>query len=358
MGKAEVRGEKDRRLLVRARYSDGSDRDVTPLALFLTSDESVASVDDRGRVTAGQRGEAFVMARFHTFTVGAQVIVIPENLDYQFPDVEEHNYIDGLVHDKLRKLRYLPSELATDEEFLRRVFVDIVGQLPTVEDHTRFMADAAPEKRQRLVDELLSRKEFVEIWVMKFAELLQIRSTREVSYKSTLLYFNWLKEKIAANVPMNEIVRELLSASGGTFKNPATNYYQIERDTLKVAENVAQVFLGMRIQCAQCHNHPFDRWTQNDYYGFASFFAQIGRKRGQDPRETVVFNRGRGDVKHPVTGQNMAPKFLGGAVPDLKRRDRRVALAEWVTSPDNPFFARNLANIVWAHLFGPQGLSS
>ncbi len=148
------------------------------------------------------------------------------------------------------------------------------------------------------------------------------------------------------------MVRELLSASGGTFKNPATNFYQIERDTLKTAENVAQVFMGIRTQCAQCHNHPFDRWTMNDYYSFAAFFSQIGRKQGEDYRETIVFNSGGGEVKNPVTNQAMKPKFLGGATPDLQGRDRRVVMAQWLTSPDNPYFSTSVANRIWQHFFG------
>jgi hypothetical protein len=204
------------------------------------------------------------------------------------------------------------------------------------------------------VDELLSRKEFVELWVMKFAELLQIRTTdnQTVSYKAALLYYNWLSEKFSANVPMNQIVQELLGASGGSFKNPAANYFQVTNETLPLAENTAQVFMGMRIQCAQCHNHPFDRWTQNEYYQFAAFFSQIGRKQAEDPREIVVFNSGGGEVAHPVTGQAMKPKFLGGAEPDVAGKDRRKVLAEWLASPQNPYFAKNLSNIVWAHFFG------
>jgi hypothetical protein len=187
---------------------------------------------------------------------------------------------------------------------------------------------------------------------MKWAELLQIRSSNQVSYKATLLYHNWLQDKIARNVPVNEWVKELLSASGGTFKNPPTNYYEEESDILKVAENVAQVFMGMRIQCSQCHNHPFDRWTMNDYYGFAAFFSQIGRKQADDPRERIVFNTGGGDIRHPVGGRVMAPKFLGGAEPDVKGKDRREVMADWLASPSNPYFATNLANMVWAHFFG------
>jgi hypothetical protein len=340
------------RVVVRAKYSDGSERDVTPLALFLSNNDNSATISPDGLVTAKERGEAFVMARFATFTVGAQVIVLPKGLKFAWPNVEERNYIDTLVHNKLRKLRIAPAPLCDDETFLRRAYLDVIGLLPTAEEYRKFTTSTDPKKREKLIDELLGRKEFAELWVLKWAELLQIRSSNQVSYKSTLLYYNWLQERIARNVPVNEWVQELLGASGGTFKNPPTNYYQNETDILKVAENVAQVFMGMRIQCAQCHNHPFDRWTMDDYYGFAAFYSQIGRKGTDDPREIVVFNSKGGEVAHPVRKVVMKPKFLGGAVPDLKGEDRRVALARWLASPDNPYFATNLANRVWQHFFG------
>ncbi len=341
---------------VRARYSDGTDRDVTELAVFGSTNEPTATITDIGLVTAVKRGEGYIMARYEDYNVAAQVIVIPEGLKYTKPTVKETNYIDKLVNQKLNRLRIVPSGVCTDEEYLRRVYLDIVGILPTVEEYQTFIADKAGDKRAKLVTQLLERKEFTEIWVMKWSELLQIRSSRNVnlgmSYKSALLYSNWLKERIAANKPMNEIVIELLSASGGTFDNPATNYYQIERDTNKLMENCAQVFMGMRMQCAQCHNHPFDRWTMDDYYGFSAFFAQIGRKNADDPREKVIYNRGSGEMKHKVGGRVMPPKFLGGETPDVKGKDRRVVLAEWMASPENPYFARNVVNIVWAQFFG------
>jgi hypothetical protein len=344
--------EATQQLTVRAKYSDGSDRDVTSLAFFMSSNDTSARVSQDGVVTAGARGEAFLMARFATFTVGSPFIVLPKGLQFAWPNPPQNNYIDALVYDKLKKLRITPSELCSDEEFLRRASIDIVGLLPTVEDYAKFMSRTEPNKRDLLVDELLARKEFVELWVLKWAELLQIKSSQQVSYKSMLLYFNWLQDKIANNVPMDQMVQELLSASGGTFKNPATNFYQIETDRLKVTENVAQVFMGMRVQCSQCHNHPFDRWTMDDYYSFAAFFSQIGRKGAEDPRELIVFNSGGGEVNHPVGGRVMAPKFLGGAVADVAGKDRRAVLAKWLASAENPYFATNLANIVWAHFFG------
>ncbi|MEO0416303.1 MAG: DUF1549 domain-containing protein, partial [Verrucomicrobiota bacterium] len=217
-------------MTVRAKYSDGHDRDVTDLVVFMTSNEPTANVDENGLVTAGKRGESFIMARYETKTVGVQTIVIPEGLEYTKPTMPEANYIDTLVHSKLHKLRITPSGDCTDEQFLRRSYIDIIGQLPSVEEYNAFVADAAPDKRAKLIDQLIERKEFTEMWVMKWAELLQIRSNGNVnlgiSYKSALLYHNWLKERVAANQPFNETVSELISSTGGTFANPATNFYQ------------------------------------------------------------------------------------------------------------------------------------
>jgi hypothetical protein len=271
----------------------------------------------------------------------------------------EANYIDTHVNENLHKLRILPSGICTDEEYIRRAFIDVVGVYPKPEDVRKFLADANPKKREALIDELTQRKEFTEVWVMKWAELLQIRSgipgnnNQPPFYKNALLYYNWLSERIAKNIPLNEIVIELLSASGGTVSNPAVNFYQTELDQLKLTENVAQVFMGMRIQCAQCHNHPFDRWTMDDYYGFKAFFSQIGRKNTDDPQEVIIFNNKSGESRHFLTQAVMKPKFLGGESPELKPgEDRRKVLANWMASPENPFFARNIANIMWAHFFG------
>ena len=337
--------------IARARYADGTDRDITALATFMSNNDNSAAITPDGLITAAARGEAFIMARFETHTVGNQVLVLPKNLMYAPPAVTG-NYIDELVGTKLNTIRVLPSGLCSDEQFLRRVTIDVTGQLPTEEEYVAFMSDADPAKRSKLVDRLLERKEFPEIWAMKWSELLMVKTTQQVSTKSTYLYSSWLTDKIAGNVPLDKMVQELLSASGGTFKNPPSNYYQIERDTLKTAENVAQVFMGIRTQCAQCHNHPFDRWTMDDYYSFAAFFAQIGRKRGEDYRETIVFNSGGGEVRHPLGGRPMPPKFLGGATADVAGKDRREVLATWLTSKENPYFATSIANRVWAHFFG------
>ena len=344
-------------LTVRAKYSDGTDRDVTSLTTFSTSNDNSAPIGSHtGVAKSKHRGDAFLLGRFHTFTEGVPVIVIPEDLPYSRPELPEFNELDRHVNEKLHKLRIIPSEICSDEVFVRRAYLDLIGKLPTVEDRARFLDSKEPNKRVALVDELIDRKEFTELWVMKWAELLQIRTfnqgPKQVSYKAALGYYGWLSERIAGGVPFNEIIRELLASEGGTFANPATNFFQVEQDVLKLTENVAQVFMGTRIQCAQCHNHPFDRWTMDDYYGFASFFAQVKRKPAEDPRERVIFDGG-GDVKHPVTNQNVKPRFLGTETPDdLGNKSRREAVADWLASPDNPWFARNVANITWAHFFG------
>ncbi len=344
-------------ITVRATYSDGTDRDVTNLALFMSNNDPTATISKQGLVTSGDRGAAFMLARFNVYSVTAQVLVIPGQLKYERPNLAETNYIDTLVDENLHKLRILPSGICTDEEFVRRAFIDIAGVYPEAKDIRAFLADANPTKRAALVDSLLERKEFTELWVMKWAELLQIRSAINNNsppfYKNALLYYNWLSERIGKNIPINEIVVELLAATGGTVSSPAVNFYQTELDQLKLTENVAQVFMGMRIQCAQCHNHPFDRWTMDDYYGFKAFFAQIGRKQTDDPAEVIIYNSKGGESKHFLTQAVMKPKFLGGDTPEMKPgEDRRKVLAEWMASPRNPFFARNIANITWAHFNG------
>jgi hypothetical protein len=339
------------RMLAVAHYVDGTTRDVTWLSSWSTNNETSAAVGKDGRVTAGERGEAFVMARFDTHTVGRQILALPKDLPLA-PLKDSGNEIDRLIYKKLRQLRVSPSGGCTDEEFLRRVTVDIIGLLPTEDQYEAFLNDSSPEKRRRLIDELLDRHEFSEIWGMKFAQLLMVRSSNnDVSPKAAHLYHEWLTDCFSRNVPLDEMVRELLSATGGTLTNPPTNFYQVERNTLKIAENVAQVFMGIQTQCAQCHNHPFDRWTMDDYYGFVGFFSQIRRKVGEDYRETIV-SSGGGEARHPVDNRVMPPKFLGGEFAKVDGRDRREVLAEWLTSTENPLFAQSIANRVWAHFMG------
>jgi hypothetical protein len=262
--------------------------------------------------------------------------------------------VDTLVHAKLRKLRMSPSEVCRDDVYLRRAMIDLIGLAPSVAEYRAFMADHDPRKRARLVDGLMQRPEFIDLWTMKWAERLQVRSIVSASAnfrKATIRYSEWLHEQLRRDVPIDRVAKELLVTSGTLVNDPATNFYR-EKNLLLLSENMAQLFMGMRIQCAQCHNHPFDRWTQNDYYGLAAFFAQLGRKPAEDPQDTVVYDLGTGETVHPVKKIAVPPKFLGGRVSDVAGRDRREALAEWLVSPDNTWFARNLVNIYWQHFFG------
>jgi hypothetical protein len=346
--------------VVMAKYSDGSVRDVTRLALFMTNNDAVVSVDKNGVVKGGSRGGAFAFARFNKFTVGSEVIVLSADDAFRWPETPAVNYVDTLVYDKLRKLRMAPSELCSDETFLRRAYLDLIGLPPTREEYDRFVADADPAKRSKLIDALLERNEFVDMWAMKWGEMLRIRAANnQPQYgrdaKAMWSYAAWVRDQMAKNRPLNEFVADLVVGSGSNLKSPTSNLYtSTERVTpQKTAEDLAQVFLGTRIQCAQCHNHPFDRWTMDDYYGFASFFAGVSMKRGVEGREVIVFNNNAANsVEHPVDSRRMKPKFLGGDAPAVEGKDPRQALAAWLTSPDNTAFSQTMANVIWAHFFG------
>jgi len=339
--------------VVRATYSDGTDRDVTDLSVLSSSDNLVVTMNDEGVATAKGRGEAYLMARFGSFAVVSQVITLPAGLKMEWPGVTPYNYIDDLIFTKLRKLRIPPAELCNDEIFVRRVYLDVLGVLPTVEETRTFFDSPSENKRAELVDQLLQRPEFAEVWSLKWADLLRMRSTANVLDRKALHRYNdWLRHAISTNMPLDELVTELLTSQGGNFASPAVNFYVAERNTLKMSENVAQVFMGIQVMCAQCHNHPFERWTMEDYYSFAAFFAQVGQKGSDDPRERIIFDKRGGEVKNAKNGQVMAPKFLGGATPDVKGKDRRAVLAEWLTSPENPWFSQTLVNRAWQHFFG------
>ncbi len=341
------------RMNVRATFTDGSTRDVTSTALFLSNNEGTAKVGADGTLTTGARGEAFVTARYGEFTVGTQVIVLPKDLKFEWPKVEERNEIDKLVNTKLRNLRMTPSELCDDLTFLRRAYIDLTGTLPSLERVVAFRDSKDPAKREKLVDELLKQPGFVDLWTLKWADLLQVRTIQNQAYNKTIqLYYNWIRDQILADVPLNELAAKLLTASGSNMENPAANFYSLELDPIRVTEDAAQAMLGIRIQCAQCHNHPFDRWTMSDYRGFMAFFMQVGRKQGEDPREKIIFNAAGGEAKHPVGDKVVPPKFPGAEEPDVKGKDRREVLAKWLADPQNPWFAKHMANLVWAQLMG------
>ncbi len=351
------------RTVVMARYPDGTERDVTPLCLYLSNNDAVATINKDGVVRTAASGAAFLFARFSKFTVGSEAIVLPEGKGFQWPEeAVAKNFVDEAVFDRLKKLQISPSPLAGDAAFLRRVSLDLTALPPKPELVASFMADTAPDKREKLVDTLLASSQFTDLWTMKWSEILQVRvNTNDPdagrSRKSVYRYYEWLRNQVAANRPFNEVVKDLLTAHGSNVEGPQANFYTTAignvRKPMERAEDVAQLFLGTRIQCAQCHNHPFDRWTMDDYYGFTAFFSGIATKPGAYASEVFVFNRNdRNTAEHPVDGRAMKPRVLGGEEPPVDGKDPRVALADWMTNPDNDAFARTLANRVWAMLFG------
>ncbi|MFN3244179.1 MAG: DUF1549 and DUF1553 domain-containing protein [Planctomycetota bacterium] len=343
--------ERSNQLVVTATYSDGSLRDVTELSLMSSSNPTSAKVSD-GAVTSAARGEAFVMARFGYLTEVAQVIVLPNAEPWTPPTMDQRNEIDALVQQKLVKLQLAPAPGCDDATYLRRVYLDIIGQLPTAADVRAFLADESDDKRARIVDELLQRPEFPDVWAMTWAEVLRIEP-QNLEQKGVHIFTRWLREALRDGTPMDQVVTRMLTASGSAFRVPEANYWATARDPKVLAENAAQTFLGIRLQCAQCHNHPFERWRMDDYYGFAAFFAQLGRKNGDTPREQIIYDRSSGDIRNARTLQRAKPRFLGGDAPEIPGDvDRRKVLAEWLTSRKNPWFAKNLANRVWARFFG------
>jgi hypothetical protein len=353
--------QNQRRLEVVAKYSDGTSRTVNDLSLYLTNNKEVADISDDGTVTAGKKGDTYVFARFAKFTAGVEVIVLPNDENFHWPKISTNNYIDNVVYAKLKYLRIIPSELSTDEEFLRRVYLDLIGRPPTPEEYTTFKKGKSLQKRSAIIDTLLARDEFADLWATKWAETLKIASNGNSAFgtdrKAAYAYYEWIRDQIRQNVPLDQFVREQIAATGSNLHDPAVNLYtmipQGQFDPKAVALDIAEVFTGVRIQCAQCHNHPFDSWTQDDFYGFVSFFTGVKRKTSSESREFYIWDDPQAPpANHLLDGHPVPAKFLGGANPEVKGKDPRLALADWLTSKDNPFFARNMANRIWSHFLG------
>ncbi|MEX0937927.1 MAG: DUF1549 domain-containing protein [Pirellulales bacterium] len=335
-----------------AHFSDGTVRDVTDLAVFTSSDEEVAVVDERGLVVGKDRGQAAILVRYLDRIETCDLTFVRDIEGFAWSDPPAGNYIDELVHQKLRQLKYLPSELCTDEEFLRRVYLDLIGVLPTVIETKAFLEEDSTDKRGKLIDALLDRPEHAQFWALKWGDLLRV-TDEKLSDEGVHKYYRWLVEAFRHNMPYDQFARELLTAQGSTFQNPPANYYRAAVDMEDCTETTAQLFLGVRIQCAKCHNHPFERWTQDNYYGLAAFFNRVQRKKSPRPDELVVWVARGGEVTQPRTGETMAPWLpLAGEADVAGDVDRRQALATWLTGPDNPFFAKVEANRIWAHAIG------
>jgi hypothetical protein len=368
-------------LRVTARYTDGTTEDVSRLALYTVNDDAIAQVTPTGQVTVRTRGVTSIMVRYLGQVVAARVGIPFSDTPLSPSALTRHNLIDEKAIAEFIRLRLPPSPLADDTEFLRRAYLDVIGTQPTADEARAFLNEApTAKKRDQLITTLLDRPEFVDFWTLKFADLLLINSKR-LGDEPTKVYHSWLREQIARKTPLDHLVKNLLTAEGSTTRNGETNFYRLTSDPRDMSEYVSRTFLGVRLQCARCHNHPFDRWTQNDYYGMAAFFARV-RYDGQR-----IVTLDRGDVPHPKTNKNVAPRLLvhpapdhtgkrqkargESPIPDTKNQkpkaksqdptpfptDRRVALANWLTSPQNSLFAETMVNRVWKELMG-RGLIS
>jgi hypothetical protein len=347
-------------LTVTAHFSDGATRDVTRLASFQTSDGGVVSVNKAGRVKASTLpGEGTIMVRYMN-QFATWRTAIPQNLEVSdafYDALPRNNLIDELVWSKLRKLRITPSEPASDSAFLRRVYLDVIGRLPTPAESRAFLQDPASDKRAALVDRLLARPEYADYWANKWADLLRPNPYR-VGIKATLNFDHWIREAFRANKPYDQFVRDLVTAEGSTWQNGAATLYRDRRSPDEAVTLVSQLFLGVRLECAKCHHHPFEIWGQDDFYSLAAYFARVGRKGGGvsppiSGSEEVIFTATKGSVEHPLTGKEMTSRPLfGEARQATKDEDPRQALAEWMTGDENRFFRQVAVNRVWAELMG------
>lgn len=359
---------------VMARFGDGSMRDVSAEAFVESSNTEIAKVDKRGLVTAERRGEAAVLARYEGAYTATTLIVMGDRRGFAWQEVPEFNYIDSLVDEKLKQVKILPSGLCSDAEFIRRITLDLTGLPPTASDVRAFLKDARPSKikRDELVDRLVGSPEYVEHWSNKWADLLQV-NRKFLGEKGAASLRGWIRQAVATNMPYDRFVYSVLTASGSNLENPPAAYYKILRDPGSVMENTTQLFLAVRFNCNKCHDHPFERWTQDQYYQLSAYFAQVGRKedpkfKGQQvggsavegavPLVEIVTDQKAGDVTHIRTGAVTSPTFpysvaaaKSGGTP-RRPESRREQLAHWVASKDNPYFARSYVNRIWSYLLG------
>ncbi|MBI1310440.1 DUF1553 domain-containing protein [bacterium] len=335
-----------------ARYSDGSERDVTELALYESNDEAMADVSESGLVQVEEiPGKVAIMVRYQgkvaVFTAAVPLGAPVENLP------EPSNFVDEHVFANLKQIGVPPSAVCDDSTFLRRVTLDIAGRLPTPEETTEFLASTAADKRDQVIDHLLRSPEYADFFAGKWAPLLKNRRDDAADITSNFAFHAWIRDSLLANVPYDQMVRELLAATGTIIGNPPVAWYKRVTDPKEQLEDIAQLFLGVRMQCAQCHHHPFERWSQDDYYSFAAFFSRIGRKPTATRGEDLIFHdRGLATATNVKTGEKLTPAALGDDVGEIAPdEDPRLRLADWMSSSGNPYFAKALVNRYWKHFF-------
>lgn len=341
-------------IVVRVWYSDGRVQDVTRWAKYNSSEDLVATVDGDGKATVAGHGEAAITVWYSNLVAAARVASpMPVPVDPQrFATAERRNFIDGLVLQKLESLRLPPSPLCSDKEFIRRAFLDTTGTLPTPDEVQKFLADRSADRRERLIDSLLERTEYVDYWSYKWSDLMLI-TTKRLPQPAVWSFYQWVRQSVADNKPWDRFAREVLTVNGSTLQNGSANYFLLHKDVTDLTEATAVKFLGMSITCARCHNHPLEKWTQDQYWSLANLFARVGLKNGDRPGDVSVQSLPEGDVLHPRRGVGMPPTPLDGKpLPLDSAVDRRQYFADWLTSKDNPYFARALVNRVWRNFLG------
>lgn len=351
------------RLIVTGRYSDGTEVDLTRHVRYTSNNETLVAVDDSGNVSAKRQGETSIMIRTQGKTAVTSIAVIPKSPGPDYPEVPANGFVDTLILAKLRKLNVVPSELAPDPVFVRRVYLDTLGVLPTAEETRRFLASPEPDKRARLIDELLARPEFVDLWSLKFADLFQLGGT---GVKGGWQLYRWIRQSLVENKPYDRMVREMLLGTGSFVYDPTVNFYKgLWSGPEGMVTQVSQSLLGIRMDCAKCHDHPFERWTQDDFYGLAGFFTRLQYKAESyglferaiavrpDNKPTYDYVSNNKILVQPKTKEVVKARYLGGDVVEAKPgEDIREKLADWITSPKNPWFSRAIANRVWKHYLG------
>ncbi len=335
-------------------YTDGSTEDLTRKVQYTANDESVVEVSPLGEIKTRRAGETAIMVRTLGKAVAARIAVVEKPPMANYPDVARNNFIDDLVFAKLKRLNIVPSALSSDEEFLRRVYLDATGMLPTLEETKAFLDSKDADKRAKLIDQLIDRPEFAEVWATRFADLFRT-GLLDQGHKGGRLMYNWLRKAVMEDTPYNQFTTELLTASGQLKFNATANFYYVTEfsEPENLATNVSQVFLGVRLECARCHNHPWEKWTQDDFWGFAAFFGRMGIKDTYENDESQVLLKVKGEVIHPKTKQAVLPKYLDGpSEAEQPDQDIREKLAAWITSPNNPWFPRAIMNRMVKHYLG------